>query len=231
MLAEIEEILIRIIQEELKGIPKENISVGSTSNKLPAVLISNVSFDFENCGLAEKIDEGNVELEESFRGDGKQRSFNLNEKPVRDSVRVEWPQGTLLAERKDFDVNYDEGTIHFNIAPLKGKDRILVKYLSQKRIMKVKGLKVKANYAVDVFAANRVEIDALAEKVVKALLMTEDELASEGIYLKAVGGESLLKQEGDKTGKMRLNYLVERDLTIKKLVTTIEKITITKKNI
>ena len=230
MLTEIEERLVKILQERVKEIPKDNIVINMEPAKSPAAAISNLSFEFENMGLVENIDEGNIKLEEWFSGDGVQKSYKLKEKPLQDTVRVDCPPGTSLAERKDFDVNYGEGSIDFSKAPPKGKNNLFIKYLSQKKIMTVKGLKVKGTYAIDVFHDDRVKVDSLAENVVKALLLAEEELAVEGIELKPVGGESL-REQGKKTEKIRLKYAFEMELRVKKIIPPIEKIEITRKTI
>jgi hypothetical protein len=182
MLTEIEDRLVKILQDSVEEIPKGNIVVNMEPSESPAISISNLSFEFENMGLFENIDEGNIELEEWFSSDGVQKSYTLKEKPLPDNVWVECPPGTSLVERKDFDVNYVKGLIDFSKIPHKGKDKLFVKYLSQKKkIMTVKGLKIKGTYAIDVLHASRDKADSLAEKVVKVLLMVEDELAAEGI--------------------------------------------------
>lgn len=229
MLAEIEDKLVKILQEGVKEIPSENILLNVEPTKFPAVAITNMGFEFENLGLSENIDEGSLELEEIFSSDGVKTSYKLKENPLKDSIRIECPPGTSLAENKDFTVNYDEGSIGFRKAPAKGKDNISAKYLSKKRTLTMKSLKVKATYSIDVWSADRVEVDSVAEKVVKALLTVEDELATEGFELRPIGGEIMREQKGEKTERVRLKYMFERELHVKKLVPPIEKIEITKK--
>ncbi len=231
MLTEIEDRLVKILQERIKEIPEENIVLNVEPAKLPAVTISNSGFEFENLGLAENLDEGRIELEERFNSDGVQTSYKLKEKPMQGSVRLECPPGSSLAEKKDFVVNYDESSIDFRKAPSKGKDKISVKYLSHKGSVTVKSLKMKATYSIDVWGADRVKTDSIAENVVKALLTEEDALAAEGIELRPLGGETLPEQKGEKTEKIRLKYVFERELRVKKLVPPIEKIEVTSKNI
>jgi hypothetical protein len=230
MLTEIEERLVRILQERVEEIPKENIVLNIEPTKLPAAAISNLGFEFERLGLADNVDEGRIEFEESFGSDGVQTSYKLKEKPLQGSVRVECPLGASLAEKRDFVVNYDKDSIDFRKAPPEGENKIFVRYLSQKSAMTVKGLKVKATYAIDVWDAESAKADSLAEKVVKGLLTAEDELADEGIGLTPVGGEPLREQEGEKTERIRLKYVFERELRVKKLVPPIEKIEIKSKD-
>jgi len=134
MLTEIEDRLVKILQERVKEIPKDNIVLNMEPAKSPAVAISNLSFEFENMGLVENIDEGNVELEEWFSSDGVQKSYKLKERPLQDNVRVECPPGTFLAVKKDFDVNYGEGLIDFSKAPPKGKTSCSSNICHRKRL-------------------------------------------------------------------------------------------------
>lgn len=229
MLREIEDKLVGILREKIREIPKENIVINKEPSKLPALAISNLGFEFENLGLVENLDEGSVELEEKFSGDGVQTSYKLKERPLKDSILVECPPGTSLAEKKDFVVNYDQGSIGFKKVPSKGKSNICVNYVSRRRAMTVKGLKMKTTYFIEVWGMTKT--DSIAEKVVKALLIAEDELAEENIELRPIGGETLRGREGEKTEKIRLKYAAERELRVKKPVFPIEKIEITSKNI
>jgi len=230
MLTEIEDRLVKILQEKVVEVPGENIVINIKPEKLPAVIISNLDFKFENAGLAENIDEGKIELEERFNSDGVKTSYKLQEKPLKNSVHVESPPGTPLAEKDDYVINHEEGSIGFRTAPPKGKNNIFVKYLSQRSVMTLKGLKVKALYSIDVWGADRVEADSIAEKVVKALLTVEDELLAEGVESKPVEGMVLVEEES-KAKKIRLKYMFERELRVEKLVGPIEKIEITSKHI
>jgi hypothetical protein len=228
MLAEIEDRLSKILQEKLVEVPEENIGVEIKPGKPPAVIISNLKFKFKNAALAENIDEGKIDLEERFNGDGVKTSYKLRERPLKKSVRVESPPGTLLAEKDNYAINYDEGSIEFRKAPQKGKNNILVKYNSQKAVMMLKSLKVKALYCFDILGADRTEADSLAEKVVKALMTVEDHLLAEGIELKPVGG--IFSVEEGKTRKTQLRYSVEKEMRVEQIIGPIEKIEITRKN-
>jgi len=231
MLTEIEDRLVRVLQARVKEVPEENIVLNKEPTKLPAVAISNVGFKFENLGLSENIDEGRIELEERFTSDGVRTSYKLEEKPFQGSVQVECPPGTSLAEKRDFVANYSEGSIGFQRPPPKGKHKILVKYFSHKGTTSLKSLKMKTTYFIDIWGTDRVEVDSIAGMVVKALLTVEDELAAEGVELRPVGGQTLRDQEGDKAERIRLEYVFERALHVKKLVPPIETVEVTGKNL
>jgi hypothetical protein len=227
MLTEIEQNLVKVLREKLVEVPKESIVVDAKPSKLPSVIISNLEFKFDNKTLAENLDQGNIEINERLKCDGVKTSYKLQEKPLKKSVRVESPAGTVLAE-KDYIVNFDEGAIELRKAPTKGK--ILVVYKSQKRVMTLKSLKVKALYAVDVISGNRIEADSVAEKVVKALLTIESQDLGEGVEIKPVGGITSTEKEG-KIIKVQLKYEVETEIRVEQVVGPMERIEITSKNI
>ena len=227
MLAEIEENLVKVLREKLVEVPKESIVVDAKPSKLPAVVISNLEFKFDNKTLAENLDQGSIEIDETLISDGVKTSYKLQEKPLKKSVRVEFPLGTVLAE-KNYTLNYVEGMIEFRKAPARGK--IFVRYNSQKRVMTLKSLKVKALYTVDVLSGNRVEADSVAEKVVKALLTVESHSLGEGVEIKPIEGITSTEEEG-KTVKVQLKYIVETEIRVEQVVGPMERIEITSKNI
>jgi hypothetical protein len=230
MLSEIEDRLAIVLREKLVEVPRENIVVNANPSKPPAVVISNLKFKFKSGDLTENADLGKVEREERLNGDGAKTSYRLQEKPLRNSVRVESPPGTRLAEEDAYVTNYGEGSIEFRKAPEKGRNNIFVRYNSQKSVMTLKALKVKALYSIEVLSENRTEADSLAEKVVKALLTVEDQLLEEGIEVKPVRGMTLA-EEGGKTAKVQLRYTVEKEMRVEQVVGPIEKIEITSKNL
>jgi len=229
MLAEVEDRIVKILQEKLVEIPSENIGINTKPGKLPAIILSGLKIKFQNAGLAENMDQGKLEQEEKLTSDGTKTSYKLKEKPLKNSVHVESPPGTLLAEKGDYSVNCKEGEINFKKAPEKGKGNIFVKYQLNKSVMMLKSLKVKALYAIDVWGADRGEADSVAEKVVKTLLTVEDQLLAEGIDLKPVGG-TFSSEEEAKNKKVQLKYVVEREMQVEQIVGPMEKIEITRKN-
>lgn len=227
MLTEIEDKLLEILREKLTEIPKENIVINAEVNKGPAVIISNLKFKLEKADLAENLDSGEIGLEEKLSPSGAEPVFKLQEEPLKNSVRVEYPIGTLLAEKEDFNINYGESAIKFRKAPAKGKNTLIIRYSSKKRVLTLKTIKVKALYAIDALGGNRVEADSLAEKVVKALLEAEDNLIGEDIEIKPVGGMTIMQE---KNAKVRLKYVTERVMRLEQIVGPMEKIEIARKN-
>jgi hypothetical protein len=229
MLAEIEEKLVKVLQEKLVEVPKENIVVDAKPTRLPAVVISNLEFKFDNGGLTENLDQGNIEIEETFNSDGVKTSYRLKEKPLKRSLHVESPPGTLLSS-KEYSVNYDHASVELQKAPAKGMKQIFVRYSLQKRIMTLKSLKVEASYTFDVLSRNRLEADSLAEKVVKALLILDSQVLGKNVEIKPLGGISSFEEDG-KTAKVRLKFVVETEIRVEQVVGLMKQIDITRKNI
>ena len=229
MFTEIEDKLLDLLKEKLAEIPKEHIAVDAWPSKPPAVKISNLKFKIQNGDMAENMDMGEVEITERLGGDEVKKSFKLQERPLKDSVRVESPLGTPLAKKGEYTINYDEGSIEFKKAPEKGKNNIFIRYSSQKRVMTLKSLKVKGLYSIDVMGADRREADSLAEKVVKALVTIDDKLIEEGIELKPIGGV-FQSEGGGKTQIVQLKYSVEKQMRVEQIVGPIERIEISRRN-
>jgi hypothetical protein len=227
MLTEIEDKLAEVLRRKLTDIPKENIAVNVELSKVPAVIISNLKFKFEKAEFAENSDSGEVELEEKFSGNGTENVFKLKEEPLKNSVRVEFPIGTVLTEKEDYTIDYAEGSIKLRKAPEKGKNNLLFRYSSKKRVLTLKTIKVKALYSIDALGGNRMEADSLAEKVVRALLEAEDELVGEGIENRPIGGATLAEE---KSAKVRLNYVMSRVMRVEQVIGPMEKIEIGKQN-
>jgi len=227
MLTEIEEKLAEILRQKIVEIPKESIVVDTELNKPPAVMISNLKFKFEKAEMAENFDTGKVNLEEKFSGDGVKKLYKIQEKPLRNSVRVESPSGVLLDEKEDYTVD-GESSINFKKPPGKGKSNIIVRYNSQKSLMTLKTIKIKALYLISIIGENRLGADSLAEKVVKALLEAEEQLAQENIEIKPLGGVAVAQE---KNAKVQLTYAAERTIRLEQIVGPMEKIEITSKNI
>ncbi len=229
MLAEIEDGITKVIREKIADFPPENIVVNAKPTKPPSIVLSNLKFKFKDVDISENADEGKIEFEENFDCDGVKKSFKLQERPLKKSVSVESPPNVELTEKSDYTVNYDDVSIDLKKAPSKGKRNIVVRYASQKNVMTLKIIKVKALYALDIFGADRAETDSLAEKVVTALLTAEDQLLAEGIEIRPIGGGTLA-DESAKTAKIQLKYIAEKEIRVKQVVGPIERIEIKGRN-
>jgi hypothetical protein len=203
MLAEIEDKIADSIREKIADVPLENVAINVKPNRLPAVVLSCLKFKFGNSDLSENFDEGKIEFEENFDSDGVKKSFTLQEKPLKKSVSVESPSNVILTEKKDYTINYDEVSIELEKAPPKGKRNVIVRYASEKNVITLKSIKLKAQYAINIWETDRVHADTLAQKVVTALLTAQDQLLTEGIEIKLLGGVTLPDESG-KTARIQL---------------------------
>jgi hypothetical protein len=229
MLMEVEDRLIKTLQEALMELPAENITTKATPLKFPSIVLSNLKFKFQNAGLVENAEQEKTYLEEKFSSNGTAKIYKLQEVPLRKSVAVENPPGSPLAEKDDYVVNYENGSIVFLETPGKGKDNILVKYASRMSVMTLKTIKMKALYSIEILSKERSEADAIAEKAVKALLNAEDELAADGIEIRPLRG-TLFENE-EKTARIQLKYVVGKEMRTQQVVGPMEKIEITRKNV
>ncbi len=228
MLREFEEEIIRVLEAALVELPKGAMTLGATPSKLPGLAISNAGFEFESSGLAEEVEERQPGAAEKFSGTGTQTSFKLKEKPLPRSVKVQYPPGTLLVEGRDFSTDYRAGSVSFRVPPTREKNNILVEYLPRNAVTTLKGLKIKATYIIDVWGHSRTEADALAERVLKALLVAQADLAARGTDLKPIAGSI---EEETKATKIRLRYALEREIRVEKAATLIEQVAILGKKI
>jgi hypothetical protein len=226
MLTEIEDRLIRVLQQNLQQLPPENITTKSAT-QLPSLTISNLKFKFLNAGLAENLEHEKTKLTEYFSGNGSTKVYKLKETPLRRSLTAKSPPDNILVEKDQYVVNYEDGSVIFLQLPDKGKNNILIEYTSRKSIMTLKTIRLKALYQIEVASKERSEADALAESVVKALLNAETEFLSNGIEIKPVGGIQLADQE--KANSIQLKYIFERELRTETMVEPMEQIQINQK--
>jgi hypothetical protein len=227
VLVEIEDKLAKVLQERLAEVPKENIGVDIKIIKTPSIIISNLKFDFENTDLSENWVQNKIKLEERFNCDGVKSSYKLREKPLKNSLRVEYAS-KILSEKNDYLVSYTDGVIEFRKAPEKGKGPVLISYHSCEGVMTLKSLKVTALYSVEVTGEDRFKADSLAEEVVKVILKVEDQFLKEGIKIVALGGNSS-KDEKENTAKVQLRYSIEKEIRVEQVIQAIESIELTSK--
>ncbi len=225
MLAEIEDKLATIIRQKLTDIPPGNIVINEKPTKPPSITISNLKFKFKKSELSENFDEGKIQFEEKFDGDGVKKSFKLQERPLNKSLCVESPLGEALSQKTDYLVNSEEISIDFKKAPVRGKSNVCVRYESAKNVMTLRTIKVKALYAIDIFGVDLNQADSIGERIVTSLLTAEDGLLADGLEIKPIGGIVLLDDIG-KTAKIRLQYVIEKEMQVKEVVGPIEQIEI-----
>jgi hypothetical protein len=229
MLNDIEERLIKTLHETLTELPAENIAVRTTAPKFPSIALSNLKFKFASAGLVENSEQAKIRIEESFSVNGTTKIYKLKQTPLRSSVSIEYPLQSFLVEKADYVVNYESGSVILLVNLEKNKDNIIIRYISRNSIMTLKTIKLKALYSIEILSKERPEVYNLTEKVVKTLLNAEDELLGEGIAIRPIGGELFTNEE--KTFKIQLKYVVEKEMRTEQVAEPMEKIEIKRKNI
>lgn len=219
MFVELEDKIVEVLRGKIKEVPRENITIDREPNNPPAITISNITFKVGRASLAE--DEEGEEINEVFNGNGVKKAFKLREKPTT-IIAVESPKGRGIREIDDYTVDYDEGVVVFRKAPSKGRGNIVVKYVSARRRMMVVRFKLKAKYNISIVAQDRVQVDRIAESVVKTLTELEDELEKIGGSLKPVKGKRI-------ENKINLVYLAEIEFKLEKPIPPIERIEVSER--
>jgi hypothetical protein len=228
MLTEIEELLVKTLQDNVKGATRERIAVAAKEVNAPNISVFCDGFRIKGQEVAESTGEKKVELEESFSIEGGQRVYRLKNKPD-EVIRVELPTGTELKENINYGVNHNRAIITFSEPINTGKVKGLVKYWARKESI-VKSLKISARYIINVQGEDWNGTDALAEEAVKALLIGKEEMERQGIRLKPLAGR-MATSDGDETQKRRIQlaYLFEKDIIIETAFPPMAKIEITQK--
>jgi len=226
MLAEIEGLIIKVLQDNVKGVSKEKVSIRAGEVTPPAITILSQNFKIES-QMTDSTGQKNIQLDESFSVEGDQPSYTLKNKPMENGIEIESPPGTLLKENVDylFDLNLAKITFVKNTqAKLKGK----IRYSTQSDFF-LKTLRLGAKYIIDVWGKDWNETDALAEEVLKALLMGNEEFESQRIHLKPIAGRIKTEEGKDMGKRIQLAYLFEKELEIETVAPTIAKIEISQK--
>lgn len=224
MFKKIETAIIKVLQENLKTVPKDNIGVKKSKlgENLPAISLTNHDFEVKDVGVGRSIGGEGRELQDTFSGDGKTKEFTLKEKPLRPTIAVEHPPGRRLTEA-EYSVDYEKGVVTFHSPPEKSKENISVKYLKPAEI---KGLRLNLRYHLNVWAGDEAQRDAITLEVIETLLREEDTLNRQGISIKPSKGfntppnKDLPREIHGKT----IEYLIEADLQVEIPLPRMEKI-------
>jgi len=192
----------------------------------PAVILSNIDFKFENLRLANDEFESNIESEERINGNGIETRYKLKLKPIqiknKPSVRVEYPIGRFLTIEKDFTVDCTKEYISFHFAPDSKVGTLIVHYFIANKIKTLKRLKINALYSINIICTERSQSDSLAERVVKALLLSEEQFLDQGVKIEPIGG-SLIEENG-KNFTVQLKYTIEKEMSLEQTVQPIDQI-------
>jgi len=231
----IEDALIKILQEKLTNLPKENITTRKIDLKkatFPFVSLYDVDFTLEDLGIGRESGESKEELSEKFSSDGKKSSFQLTVKPLKPIISLESPIGEIRKENEDYTVDYEKGVVTFISPPKKGKENVLISYHSAKGVFVKRGLKVNAKYYIDIWASDKDACDSIAIDVIKTLLIGRDELAKQGLNIRPIQGFNIEveKEFSNPAFGKRLIYSIETEIYVEITVPPIEKVEIQRKS-
>ena len=230
MFSRIETAIIKILQDNVKSVPKDNIRAKKPDFKveknLPAISFTNVDFNVEEIGIGGSTGPNKEGLQDVFSGDGKKREFTLAKKPLRPITKVEHPTGKEKKENTDYTVDYGKGMITFRSPPQKGRNNILIKYLPP---AETKGLKFNLKYHLETWARDESQRDTITIDVIKTLLKEGSALVKQGIFIKPIKGFNVHEDEVPAGVYGRtLEYLVETELQVEIPLPRIEEIEVQK---
>ena len=223
MFSKVESAIIKVLKDNLKTVPNENIIIGEIkTNSLPVISINNVDFEVKEVGFGRSV--GSVELKDVFSGDSKTKKFTLKVKPLKPIIDVEYPPGNKLKENA-YTVDYESAVITFISAPKKAKDNILIKYLKP---TETKGMTYNLRYHLNIWGKDETQRDAITVDVMKTLLKEEDSLNREDMILKPTRGFNIPQNGEPQKGAhgKTLEYIIETGLEVEIPLTRIEKIEI-----
>ena len=219
MFAEIEEAIVKALQNNLKDVKKGNIGGSKVTPKtgLPYVQVTNSGFKPTDSGIGRPV-VPNDKVQDVFDGDGEEKVFTLSEKPVRPLLGVE--VDGVKASSQVYAVDYREGTVALGQPPKEGEGNVKVTYLKPYVTL---GQRLSLVYEVNVWGKDEAQRDSLAEGAMMALLKEEEALNKQGLFLKLLDGANMEEPSMEALGK-RVLYEVEAGLVVKIDVGRMEEI-------
>ncbi len=229
MLNEISGGLVKALQERLESVSKGNVAARAPRKEaapLPAVFVYSPRFTFEDVGLGGEGLEARQEKSESFNGDGSRAVFSLSGRAQRPLLRVESAPGQVEVENLDYTMDYARGTIRFRSPPPRGSKNVSVTYNSVSGAGKTKQIHIDAVYNLEVWAGNERQRDDVTVDVMKAVALSQEELAATGVIVRPVEGLELSPSDGLPGGVFakRLVYGVEANLRVVVPAARIERV-------
>jgi len=223
MFAEIEEAIIKALQDNLKDVKKGSIGSSKVTPKtgLPYAQVTNSGFKPADSGIGRPVVPDD-KVQDVFDGDGEEKAFTLSEKPVRPLLGVE--VDGMKASARAYKVDYRKGTVTLGRPPKKGEGNVKVTYLKPYVTL---GQRLSLVYEVKVWGKDEAHRDSLAEGAMMALLKEEEALNKQGLFLKLLEGTNIEEPGVEALGK-RVLYEVEADLVVKIDVGRMEEIDVRK---
>ncbi len=237
-----------VLKENLESFNKNNILLQrpnfTKTPTLPLIAIYYSGFKFEESGLGAGIEDKREERKEEFSGDGKQKTFKLQEIPVNPILSVESPKGSIKLDPDDYKVDYSKWTLTLRAPIPKGKNNMIVTYATTKIGGEAKGLKLRIRCCIELWAKNEIECDSWTLESMKAILLSTERFMAKGISIIPVRGTNITEENSynalsnntnnpiskgmlkDAVGR-KIIYLAETTIKAEIKVPRIEKIDIT----
>lgn len=215
MLDRIAIILIDVLKKH-PPLAGEKIFMGPPSGE-DGIFLDLTEFKIEHFGIGKTSFTKKDEIREFLSGDGEKRIFKLKYRPVKPVKRVEHPIGSTLTEKKDFKVNYNEGTVVFDKPPERGDKNILIVYYSSEASREIDLYKLKAIYTLYVAYKDSKKSLNMIYKVLEAILSHIEDFEEEGLEVRILPGRDIERAK-------IIPVEVEATMKVEKRVPVIEEI-------
>lgn len=230
MIREITETLTQTLKEQLKTVPKANVTSEEklAKGKPPSVAVFNPEFTVEESSLSGSEPERKETHEEKFNGDGRVIGFTLSQQPLRPLV-VEHPVGETRREPDDYSVDYLHSKVNFRVPPEKGKGNIVIRYAGAKSSAELRSLRLNLKYLIEILGEDESQRDEITLDVLRSLVMAKELLEHQGVSFRILGGRNDDLDHGA-TGKNAdlkiIECMAQTKLTIELPTGVMEKILI-----
>ena len=230
---------VNILQDSSEVIAK-NITLGrpdiDSAKNLPLIAIYDSGFEIEELGFGSNFGETKQEKSEQFSGDGKTNLFKLQDRPLKPLRNVKISKESTMREPNDFRVDYANGNLIFRSPPPKGKNNVIVNYTIAKSVSEMKGLRIRIQCLIDLWAKDSAQCDSMTLGVMKTILISGEKLSKSGIRVIPVrcveiSGENNMDTKNLQKNPLfgrRLVYFADTNVTVEMKIPTIEEIQISK---
>jgi len=230
LIREITETLTQTLKEQLKTVPKANITSDEKEAKAkpPSIAVINPEFTVEESSLSGSEPERKETHEEKFNGDGRVTEFTLSQQPLR-PLSVEHPTGEPRREPDDYSVDYPHSKVNFRVPPEKGKGNVVIRYAGAKSSAELRSLRLNLKYLIEVSGEDESQRDEITLDVLRSLVIAKERLEHQGVTFRILGGRNadLDHETTSKDADLKtIECLAQTKLTIEMPTGVMEKILI-----
>jgi hypothetical protein len=228
LIREITETLTQTLKEQLKTVPKANITSDEKEAKAkpPSIAVLNPEFTVEESSLSGSEPERKETHEEKFNGDGRVIEFTLSQQPLR-PLSVEHPGGDLRREPDDYTVDYLHSKVSFRTPPEKGKGNVVIRYTGAKSSAELRSLRLNLKYLIEILGEDQSQRDEITLDVLRSLVLAKESLEHQGVTFRILGGrnDNLDHETTSKNSALKtIECLAQTKLTIEMPTGIMEKI-------